>query len=144
MHKTDDGVPRRSQHCELPTGWRGRPVLDEAVRAVPAKAATHVPASRAAEKWTPAFAGEASGGAARVGPAMPHIWSRHRWPDRPATGLSFDQAETRAGRRLRYGVAFSNASATRNRVGSWKGLATSWIATGRSPAPNPAHTEIAG
>src|SRR4051812_14854820 len=35
-----------------------------------------------------------------------------------------------AGRMLRNGVAFSKASATRNKVGSWNGLATSWMATG--------------
>jgi hypothetical protein len=52
--------------------------------------------------------------------------------------------ETSAGRWARNGVAFSKASATRNRVGSWNGLPTSWIATGSLPAPNPAQTEIAG
>ena len=49
-----------------------------------------------------------------------------------------------AGRWPRNGVAFSKASAMRNRVGSWNGLPTSWIATGNPPEPNPAHTEIAG
>src|ERR1700730_1931915 len=53
------------------------------------------------------------------------------------------QVAASAGRWRRKGVAFSKASATRKRVGSWNGLPTSWIATGRLPAPNPAHTEIA-
>src|SRR5207248_1735677 len=43
----------------------------------------------------------------------------------------------RFGRAPRNGVAFSNASATRNTVGSANGLPTSWIATGSPPAPNP-------
>ena len=54
------------------------------------------------------------------------------------------RAATSAGRWLRNGVAFSKASATQNRVGSWNGLPASWIATGNPPAPNPAQTEIAG
>jgi len=57
--------------------------------------------------------------------------------------LSF-QAATSAGRLPRNGDAFSKASATRNRVGSWNGLPTSWIATGSPPAPKPAQIEIAG
>ena len=49
--------------------------------------------------------------------------------------LRIGQAATRAGRWPRNGVAFSKASAMSNRVGSWNGLATSWIATGNPPAP---------
>src|SRR5579862_2726001 len=55
---------------------------------------------------------------------------------------STDQAMP--GRRSRKGVAFSKASAIRSTVASWNGLAMSWIATGRSPAPKPAQTDIAG
>ena len=40
--------------------------------------------------------------------------------------------------------ALAKLHAMRNKVGSWTGLPTSWIATGRPPAPNPAQTEIAG
>src|SRR5262249_57718937 len=54
------------------------------------------------------------------------------------------QAPTSVGRLSRSGVAFSKASAPRNRVSSWNGLATSWIATGSPPAPKPLQIEIAG
>ena len=72
--------------------------------------------------------------------------SRNRRPDiDEAPGRRSGQA--RAGRRSRCGVAFSNASAARSTVASWNGLPTSWIATGRPPAPKPGayrHRRVAG
>ena len=62
----------------------------------------------------------------------------HRPPGRlPSTGsgVSLPSVRRYPGRRSRKGVAFSKASAMRNTVASWKGLPTSWIATGNPPAP---------
>ena len=83
----------------------------------------------------------------------PILRSAGWWPDQVMIRSGHDElragqaavrVETSAGRWLRYGVAFSKASATPNRIGSWNGLPTSWTATGRPPAPKPAQTEIAG
>ena len=70
--------------------------------------------------------------------------AERNWCAAAPIGVIARLAQARLGRASRNGVAFSNASATRNTVGSANGLPTSWIATGRSPAPNPAHTVIAG
>jgi hypothetical protein len=77
-----------------------------------------------------------SDGARRTGP--PGLAVRRR------IGRKMRGSQARLGWRSRCGVAFSNASAARSTVASWNGLPTSWIATGRPPAPNPEHTDIAG